>query len=321
MDFDDIDHDLHTVLECAVRETGPHTVDWLVARARRERRDARITEETVCESVASSTLLVERPDGTVDHLSRVLDGIVVAQRARADLVGRTDLWATLALQPILNLLAFGPLLTPDGGEVTRSPFGHEVLVGPPGWLPDVRRFGLVGVRLEQGRLSAERVDEDALPDLATQQRVRALLAHHYRRERWWNGTEDLDSRPAELVRALTLARLEDPDLLRTPYPPLDELLHDPLEQAQDEHHWRDFAACRQGETVSFSVAGMPVALEREIAGRAQRYGMSFDQYVVAVLGHLAWRTPFAEDMEPWEDWNPEGYGAGEVRQLPDRNAG
>ncbi len=33
--------------------------------------------------------------------------------------------------------------------------------------------------------------------------------------------------------------------------------------------------------------------------------MSLDQFVVAVLGHLAWRTPFAEDMEPWEHWSPD----------------
>jgi hypothetical protein len=33
--------------------------------------------------------------------------------------------------------------------------------------------------------------------------------------------------------------------------------------------------------------------------------MTLDQFVVAILGHLAWRTPFAEDIGPWEDWVPE----------------
>ncbi len=45
---------------------------------------------------------------------------------------------------------------------------------------------------------------------------------------------------------------------------------------------------------------MPLMLHRELNLRAQRYGMSFDQYVVAVLGHLAWRTPFADDLGPRE---------------------
>lgn len=58
-------------------------------------------------------------------------------------------------------------------------------------------------------------------------------------------------------------------------------------------------------TVSFSIAGMPDALHMELNSRAHRYGMSLDQYVIAVLGHLAWRTPFAEDMQPWENWDPE----------------
>ena len=50
---------------------------------------------------------------------------------------------------------------------------------------------------------------------------------------------------------------------------------------------------------------MPEALHVELSRRAHRYGMSFDQYVIAVLGHLAWRTPFAENMEPWEHWSPD----------------
>jgi hypothetical protein len=33
--------------------------------------------------------------------------------------------------------------------------------------------------------------------------------------------------------------------------------------------------------------------------------MSFDEYVIAVLGHLAWRTPFAEDMGPFDAWADE----------------
>ncbi len=301
---DDVDHDLHDALEQCVR-AGARDVTWLTAQARRVRRDARIDESAVLEAVATSTVLVERPDGTVDHLVRVLDGVVLTQRVRASTGDRSDLWAGVALQPLLNILAFTSLPVAGGGQVRRSPFGHEAIVGPPGWLPAVSPYELIGVRLERGELRAEQVDTSALPGLERQQQVRELIAHHYRRERWWGGEDELESRPGELVRALALAHLEVPDLLRTPFPPLDELLYDPLQQAVDRHHWRDFAACRQGETVSFTVTGLPAALHSELDARAHRYGMSFDQYVIAVLGHLAWRTPFAEDMEPWEGWCPD----------------
>lgn len=301
----DVDDELHDVLERLTREHGASDLDWLTARARSERRDARIDAEAVADVVEVSTLLAWRPDGTVDHLMHVLDGVVLTQRARASLAGRPDLWCTVALQPLLNVAAFTSLPLADGsGHVTRAPSGQQVLVGPEGWLPDVARYGVVGIRLEDGRLSAEEVDEADFPDLREQERTRQLLAHHYRIERWYAGVDDLESRPGEMVRALLYARLEDPELLTDPHLPLDELLYLSLEQDGDVHYWRDRAAFAEG-TVSFSIAGMPDALHRELNSRAHRYGMSLDQYVIAVLGHLAWRTPFAEDMQPWENWDPE----------------
>lgn len=65
----------------------------------------------------------------------------------------------------------------------------------------------------------------------------------------------------------------------------------------------DTAAWNAGEVVSFSVAGMPEYLYGELDRRATKYGMSFDRFVVATLGHCAWRTPFAEDLGPWESWD------------------
>ncbi len=164
-----VDDALHDVVERLTRERGAADLDWLARQARKESRDARVTDETVAAVVDVSTLLVWRPDGTVDHLLHVLDGGILTQRVRAPLAGRGDLWCTVALQPLLN----------------------------------VARAAVV-------------------PD-----------------------------------------------------------------------------------TVSFVVEGLPEALHRELSHRAHRYGMSFDQYVVAVLGHLAWRTPFAEDMEPRDDWAPD----------------
>lgn len=311
-----VDDALHTVLEEEVERAGPVNLEWLAGRARRRQKDARIDADAVADVVHASTLLVWRPDGTVDHLSRVLDGIVLTQRARAPLADRCDLWATFALQPLLNLAVYRPLRLVGGGEVRRPPSGDEVLIGPPGWLPAVDRYGLVGLRLSNGLLSTSLVQPDSLPDLARQQQVRALIAERYRRERWWRGEDDLESRPAELVRALTLARMEDPRLLADPYPPLDELLYDPLDRRGDEHHFRDFAATRQEESVGFCVTGMPPALHQELRHRAGQFGMSLDQYVVAVLGHLAWRTPFAEDLEPWDVYNPHSREKPNLKPLP-----
>lgn len=310
----DVHHSLHEVLERLTRERGASDAAWLAARARTELRDARIDEDAVEESISTSTMLLWRPDGQVDHLLHVLDGVVLTQRARAPLAGRSDLWCTVALQPLLNIAAFTSLPLADGsGHVSRAPSGQEVLVGPPGWLPDVPRYGVVGLRISDGRLCVVPVQEDDLPDLERQEKVRQLLAHHYRVERWYAGNDALETRPGEMVRALGLALLEDPELLSTPHPPLDELLYLSLEGDCDIHYWRERAAVVP-DTVSFYINGMPEALHTELSHRAGRYGMSFDQYVIAVLGHLAWRTPFAEDMEPWENWDPERM-QGTVRNL------
>jgi hypothetical protein len=310
-----VDDALHSVLERLTRERGASDLEWLTARARKERRDARVDVDAVASVVESSTLLAWRPNGTVDHLVHVLDGAVLTQRARAPLAGRSDLWCTVAMQPLLNILAFTSLPLADGsGHVTRAPSGQEVLVGPQGWLPDVPRYGVVGICLRDGRLSSITVDETDFPDLEEQERTRQLLAHHYRIERWYAGEDDLQTRPGEMVRALQYARLEDPELLSSPHLPLDELLYMSLERESDIHYWRDRAAVMDG-SVSFSVHCMPFALHREMDLRAQRYGMSLDQYVVAVLGHLAWRTPFTDDLEPWEGWFPDREEA-TVHPLP-----
>lgn len=317
LDLESIDHDLHDTLEKLVREKGPLDRDFLVRRARKALRDARVDDEAVERALMTATLLVWLPDGRVDHLSRVIEGMVLTQRVRAPLAGRTDLWATVSLQPLLNIAAFAPIPLADRrGAVHRAANGQEVLLGPEGWLPDVDRYGVVGLRLEDGALHVEPVDEDDYPDLEEQQRIRATLVDHYRLERWYDGTDDLKSRPGEVVRALTHARLEDPTFLDRPHPPLEELLYLALEKDRDVHYWRHLAA-QQNDTCSFYVDGMPEGLHRELSSRASRYGMSFDQYVIAVLGLLAWRTPFAEDMEPWEDWEPD-HGNTVLRALGPR---
>lgn len=300
-----VDHRLHETIVGLVREHGPQPLSWLVPRARRERKDARIDEQALIGVIECSTILVPRIDGRIGWLGDALDGIVLTQRVRAPLAGRTDLWGGISIQPLLNIAAYAALPLAGGGEVIRMESGQDVLVGPPGWLPDVPRFGLVALRWQGGTLSVEPVPDDDHHTPEHLQGVRSLVVDHYRRERWWSGQDDLVSRPGELVRAITLAKMEDPGFLSVPHPPLDELLYNPLERDVDEQHWRDFAAVRQNECVSFHLGGVPVALDMELKARARMYGMSLDQFVIAVLGHLAWRTPFAEDCEPFDFWDPD----------------
>lgn len=302
---EDFDLALHQALVRRLREAGPASVEWLAQRCRRDCRDARICAERVVDTIEHSAVIVGLPDGRAAHLLDVLRGSIFTQRVRSPLRDRTDLWSHLALQPLLSILLVDTLPLTGGGVLRGADFGHNAIVGPAGWLPSADPGDLIGVRVGADGLRVERVDPDTLPGPEDEQRVRALLAQHYRTERWWSGSEDLESRPAELTRAIGHALLEVPDLFATPQRPLNELLYDALQQDQEDHHWRDFNACQQGETVSFYVTGMPSALHAELDRRAGHYGMSHDQMVVAMLSHLAWRTPFAEDMEPWESWLPD----------------
>ena len=156
------------------------------------------------------------------------------------------------------------------------------------------------MRLDGDVLSAEAVTENEW-DLPRVTQACEVTAWHYRVSRTWSESERPDA--ADVVRAVVNAVLEVPDLFSCPLPPLDELMHDPLD-ARHEDEWRDRAAWSQQHTVSFAVTGMPEALHMELERRARTYGMTFDQYTIAVLGHLARRTPFAEDMEPWDGWAP-----------------
>lgn len=304
--YDHIDHRLHDKVVGLVLDQGPQDVGWLARRARRDLRDARVDEQAVIEVLQTTTLLVTRPDGTVDHALALLEGNVLTHRVRASLAGRRDLWLGCGVQPLLNIAAYRPLPLADGtGEVRRAVTGDDALVGPAGWLPDVDRYQLIGLRISDQRLSVDAIAEDDLASPEDQLRARRMLSSIYTTQRHFVGDDDLATRPAELARSISLALLEDPALFATPYPPLDELLHNPLERHVDVDHWRSLAVGQQMETVGFWISGLPARLASELGARARRYGMTEQQFVVALLSTLAWRTPFAEDMEPWEEWDPE----------------
>lgn len=304
---------LHTVLFELVLEHGPQPLDWLTGRARRELRDARVNGDAVRDALAISTMLVRRPNGFVDHVLSLLEGNVLTHRVRARLSGRSDLWLGCGLQPLLNVAAYRPIDLADGsGVVTRPDSGHEVLVGPPGWLPGVDRYELIGLRIIDGRLAIEPVAEDDLVSPDRQLRVRRMLSTIYQAEKQWSWPMPLDAyddeliaRPALLARTISTALLEDPELFADPLPPLDELLHNPLHRDVDLDLWRQDAVGQQVASVGFWVDGIPEALHMELEARSRRYGMTTAQFIVALLGTLAWRTPFAEDLEPWDDWDPD----------------
>lgn len=258
-----------------------------------------VTEDL--SSVLTGPTLVGLPDGRASHLLHVLDGQWFTQRVRASTSGRRDLWVTSALAPLVTVLIEDPLPLRSGGELTMAGHFQQAVIGPDGWLPAVPAGGVVALRLQDGAVEVDAVPPQAHPP-DQEQAVRELLGRHYRNESWHCDDEPTTRRT--LTRAVAASILEVPNLFATALTPLDELLYDPLRETH-RHEWRDISAWQGEGNVSFGMVGMPEALYSELNRRAHIYGMSFDQFIIAVLGHLAWRTPFAEDLEPWEGWLPD----------------
>jgi hypothetical protein len=138
--MDDIfDTSLHDTVHDLVFEGGPTELDWLERQARRRLRDARIDRSAVQSIVDTDCVVVGLPDGRVDHLTRVLDGMVLTQRVRAPIAGRRELWTTFAMAPMVALLTRGPLALRSGATIAMAAHVHEAILGPAGWLPECRR--------------------------------------------------------------------------------------------------------------------------------------------------------------------------------------
>lgn len=287
-----------------VRATGPLTAQALVRSTglTGPKRDA---VDRVHSLTYDGPTLVGLPTGEVSHLVHVFDRCWFTQRVRSATAGRRDLWATSALAPLVTALFEAPLPLASGtGVISMSEHLLPAIVGPPGWLPEVPAGGLVALRLREGMVETRAVEEPGTSPPA-QRAVRELVGRHYVNERWYADNEHATR--STLTRAMASAVLEMPELLRSPIEPIDELLLDPL-QEQHRFVFRDLAAFQQMESVSISLQGMPVGLHNELSRRADLFGMTLDQYVIAVLGHLGWRTPFAEDLEPWDGWAPAEEG-------------
>ena len=292
--------DLFTQVGAIVRELGPLRESEIAVRLAADPHRVELI-------VDQSRQLIRHPSGAVTHVVDVLEGVVFTHRVRGPLSGRTDLWLGLSVQPFIDLAHDAPLPLATGGEVVLGADLQGVLVGPDGWLPEVPRHGLVGLTWREGALEVSAVAPDDLPPPEDEQNVRRMVAEYCERERWWSDPQGPEERARMVLGAVAYARMEDPEFLSTAHLPLDEVLIDPFE-VKAAHHWREYAASKQQESVSFCLGAVPVALHNELSRRATQYGMSFDQYVIAILEHLAWRTPFAEDIEPWDQWLPDESG-------------
>lgn len=138
--------------------------------------------------VDAATPLVTRPDGRVEFLGDVLDGIVLTHRVRGSLRDRTDLWLGDGVQPFLAMACLHPLPLTTGGEARLTETAdHPVLLGPPGWLPPADSGDLIALCWRDGQLAVRLVDPDELAGPAEEDAVRRVLGERCRTERWWQG--------------------------------------------------------------------------------------------------------------------------------------
>jgi hypothetical protein len=296
---------LSPLLSRHVRGTGPTTVDEICQAIPEYARWRGSQPADERDMPLYGCLLHPLPDGRWAHALHLFEGMTLTQRVGARLAGRTDLHVTASLDPVLALAREAPLELRGGGIVRQSPTLPEVVIGPGGWLPDAEPGAYLVVRFANGQLEVS-TQPDVDSSFEAARHVREVLAHQIK-------TDDFDVPGRQLDMTFTLARgrIEDPNLLSSAMSPLDELLYEPIDERRAEI-WRDLMACRQDETISFCIEGMPEALCGELNRRAAHYGMTADQFVILTLGHLAWRTPFAEDMAPFDSWVTD-YGVAPAR--------
>jgi hypothetical protein len=213
-----------------LREHGTLTFDGLLARTRLRRRDAPVDPRLVAQLVHVDPTLVARPDGRVSWLGEVLDGVVLTHRVRARVERRHQLWLSVSAVPLFEIAMCGPLPLESGGEVRAGRAQVDALVADHEWLPPLVPGDLLALQWRDGVLSVRTVAADELAGDESREHVRTLLLDHCPVEPP-DADDDVRARNASLLtHALGQARLEDPDLLSSPHPPLEELLARPGER-------------------------------------------------------------------------------------------
>ncbi|MFC6287608.1 hypothetical protein ACFP3Q_14570 [Nocardioides sp. GCM10027113] len=219
--------DLYPTVAAVLRDRGTLPLDALVAHTTLRHRGGEVDPRHVVRLVAVDPTLVVRPDRRVSWLGEVLDGVVLTHRVRGRTSGRV-LWTGVSAAPLFELAVEGPLPLAGGGQVAAGGTDAKTLLGPDGWLPELGPGDLLALRWYDGTLEVTRPTEDDLADAAQQHATRALLLDHWEPEACCPGDPPRTRRATALTHCLGQARLEDPDLLAVPHPPLEELLADVL---------------------------------------------------------------------------------------------
>jgi hypothetical protein len=205
------------------------------------------------------------------------------------------LWLNRDVDP---LLALGPTMAlGTGGEIKAGAGPTPTWLGPEGWLPDVPPGGLLGLRWDGQQLTVATVDDAAAADSPRTQDVRRLLAAHAsarQRGSWPYAAA------APLTAVVLSALVEDPELFRSPLPPLSELLPLPEDQ-RPQDGWPPHGDIGADEVLHVPV---PMRVHRELARRADLLGDRLPQYAAMLLGAAADRVLPAErrSYETYDDY-------------------
>jgi hypothetical protein len=260
---------------------GPLTLDQLHTLALEKEVTRARTPASLRSSLSDSSKFVQRPDGRYDTAARLLAGSVFTTRPRRSPRDGV-LWLSRDVDPLLALNATSMRLG-TGGEVRAGAGATPTWVGPAGWLPDVEPGALLGLCWDGKALTASRADDVPAADSPRTQDVRRLLAAHAsaRHTGMW------PYRDAPPLTAVVLSALvEDPDLFRTPLPPLSELLPLPEDlRPQDERPpYLEFG------TDEVLRVPLPHRVHRELARRADLLGDRLPDYAAMLLGAAADRV-------------------------------
>lgn len=236
---------LRTFVDNAVRRRGPSTVDQLSEEAQSAGvTKARNPESAVRTALNQSDVAIPLADGRWTCMAWILDGAVLTHRVRASTAGRRDLWPRNDLFPFVPLIESGARLA-SGGTFGLAPMHRQrspVLLGPDGWLPDVRPGALLAMAWRGGafELSPAEVDPDAVAD-----RVATLRdAFTYHRD-----ANTLYQWRTPFASAVLAALLEVPGLLTVPLPQLGDVLGDLLRPPALPRRVPHLCCCRTADTM------------------------------------------------------------------------
>jgi hypothetical protein len=236
-------------------------------------------------ALRQSPVMVHLPDGRFDSARRMLDGAALTHRVHYPTKGRQVLFAGPELAMLDHLLVHeGSIALTAGGAVTSSLGQFGGWCGPPDWLPDVPTDALLAFRLDNGRLTVEPVLHEPSRDSPTIDRLRMVLKRHLMSGDNLNSWQSHQTLGTLMLRALA----EIPDLLKSPLPPLDEIL-----QLGNERWARDWPV-ESPHTPSaghrITLEDVPTTLAAALRRNATHLGVTPNELSVLLLSAATYRT-------------------------------